>query len=126
MIPTMILFGLVFGRWWRVSLLAAAVGWPALLVAGGVMDLDVQRLAAAAGLAVANTALGVLVHQGVLLAVRMCRRGPSSASFQCGCEMKYGRCPGGTFGDSTDGGSTDAPRMSPGVKPAGWTGMEVP
>lgn len=74
MIPTMILFGLVFGRWWRVSLLAAAVGWPALLVAGGVMDLDVQRLAAAAGLAVANTALGVLVHQGVLLAVHMCRR----------------------------------------------------
>jgi hypothetical protein len=73
-IPTMILFGLVFGRWWRLSLLAAAVGWPALLVAGGVMDLDVPPLAAAAGLAVVNTAVGVLVHQGVLLAVRMRRR----------------------------------------------------
>jgi hypothetical protein len=74
MIPTMILFGLVAGRWWRLSLLAAAVGWPALLVAGGVMDVDVPPLAAAAGLAVANTAVGVLVHQGVLLSVRMCRR----------------------------------------------------
>jgi hypothetical protein len=70
----MILFGLIFGRWWRVSLLVAAVGWPALLVAGGVMAVDVPPVAAAAGLAVANTAVGVLVHQGVLLAVRMCRR----------------------------------------------------
>jgi len=74
MIPTMILFGLVLGRWWRLSLVAAALGWPALLVAGGVMDIDVPLLAAAAGLAVANTAAGVLVHQGVLLAVRRCRR----------------------------------------------------
>jgi hypothetical protein len=70
----MILFGLVFGRWWRASLLAAAVGWPAALVAVSVMDLDVRLLAAAAGLAVANTAVGVLVHQGVLFAVRLCRR----------------------------------------------------
>jgi hypothetical protein len=74
MIPTMILLGLVFGRWWRLSLVAAAVGWPALLVAGGVMDVDVPLLAEAAGLAVANTAVGVLVHQGVLLAARLCRR----------------------------------------------------
>lgn len=74
MIPTMILFGLVFGRWWRLSLVAAALGWPALLVAGGVMDVDVPLLAEAAGLAVANTAVGVLVHQGVLLAVRRYRR----------------------------------------------------
>ena len=73
MIPTMILFGLVFGRWWRLCLVAAALGWPALLVADGVMDVDPELLGAA-GFAVANTAVGVLVHQGVPMAVRMCRR----------------------------------------------------
>lgn len=54
--------------------MAAALGWPALLVVGGVMDVDVRLLGAAAGFAVANAAVGLLVHQGLLLAVRMCRR----------------------------------------------------
>lgn len=73
MIPTMIIFGLVLGRWWRLALVAAAVGWPALLVADGVTDVDVE-LFGAAGLAVANTAVGVLVHQGALMGVRKSRR----------------------------------------------------
>lgn len=73
MIPTMIVFGLVLGRWWRLALVAAAVGWPVLLVADGVTDVEVELLGAA-GLAVANTAVGVLVHQGALMGVRKSRR----------------------------------------------------
>lgn len=72
MIPTLILFGLVFGRWWRLSLVAAAVGWPALLVATDVMDVEVGLLGAA-GLAVINAGVGVLVHQGALSALRLLR-----------------------------------------------------
>jgi hypothetical protein len=73
MIPTMILLGLVFGRWWLASLVAAAAGWPLLLV---VTDVDVSEagLIEAAALAVTNAAVGVLIHQGVLHAYRHVRR----------------------------------------------------
>jgi hypothetical protein len=71
-IPTLILFGLVFGRWWRLSLVVAAVVWPILLAADGVMDGEVGLLGAA-GLAVANASVGVLIHQGVLRALRLLR-----------------------------------------------------
>ncbi|HEX6757785.1 MAG TPA: hypothetical protein VF086_05130 [Propionibacteriaceae bacterium] len=70
MIPTLILFGMVFGRWWRLSLVAAAVGWPLLLVATDAMDVGVGLLGAA-GLAVINAGVGVLVHQGVLWTLRL-------------------------------------------------------
>ncbi|WP_440069696.1 hypothetical protein [Streptosporangium sp. OZ121] len=69
MIPTMILFGLVFGRWWRVSLLAAAVFWPAVLLAGDAIGLD-GSLVTAAALGVLNVAAGVAIHQSVLWIVR--------------------------------------------------------
>ena len=72
MIPTLILFGLIFGRWWRLSLAVAAVGWPAVLVAGDVSELEVG-LVGAAGLAVLNTGVGVLVHQAVWRAVKRSR-----------------------------------------------------
>ena len=72
MIPTLILFGLVFGRWWRLCLTAAALGWPVLLVISGAMGVEVG-LVGAAGLAVVNTGIGVLVHQGSLRAVRHLR-----------------------------------------------------
>ncbi|MCZ7429823.1 hypothetical protein O7607_29080 [Micromonospora sp. WMMA1949] len=72
MIPVLILFGLVLGRWWRSSLVAAALGWPALLVATGVTDVGAGLLGAAV-LAVANTGAGVLLHQGALLAIRRLR-----------------------------------------------------
>ena len=65
MIPTLILFGLVFGRWWWLSLAIAAVAWPIVLVATGVLGVEPGLLAAAA-LVVANTGVGVLIHQGVL------------------------------------------------------------
>jgi hypothetical protein len=66
-IPTMIVFGVVLGRWWRFALVAAAVVWP-LLVAGQV-GLKVG-LASAAALGVANAAVGVLAHQACLHAYR--------------------------------------------------------
>jgi len=74
----LILFGLAFGRWWRLSLIAAALGWPFLLVVTGVMSVDVG-LIGAAGLAIANTGLGVLVHQGSLRAVRLLRHRHASS-----------------------------------------------
>ncbi|MEU4421810.1 hypothetical protein AB0F81_14385 [Actinoplanes sp. NPDC024001] len=69
MIPTLILFGLLAGHWWRSTLLAAALGWPLLLVATGVMAFGPGLLGASA-LAVVNAAAGVLVHQGVARVVR--------------------------------------------------------
>lgn len=73
MIPTMILLGLILGRWWRAALVAAALGWPVLLVVTDVVGINASLLAAAA-LAVVNAGVGVLVHQGVLLAYRRYRR----------------------------------------------------
>ncbi|KXK61541.1 hypothetical protein AWW66_13220 [Micromonospora rosaria] len=72
MIPTLILFGLLLGRWWRTSLIVAAVGWPLLLVAGDGTTVG-PALIGASGLAVANTAVGVLVHQGILRMIRATR-----------------------------------------------------
>ena len=72
MIPTLMLFGLLFGRWWRVSVLVAAVGWPVALVLTDVMGLE-PGLAGAAVLAVGNTVVGVLVHQGSLWGLRRAR-----------------------------------------------------
>ncbi|HEX6578191.1 MAG TPA: hypothetical protein VF082_07470 [Jiangellaceae bacterium] len=79
MIPTLIVFGLVFGHWWRLSLVAAAVSWPVLLVATDVMDAEVGLLGAA-GLAVINAGIGALVHQGVLWTLRRSRRWRRSRS----------------------------------------------
>lgn len=77
MIPTLILCGLVFGHWWRLSLITAALGWPLLLLVSDVMSVEVG-LVGAAGLAVINTGIGVLVHQGGLRAARLLRhRHPS-------------------------------------------------
>jgi hypothetical protein len=69
MIPTLILLGLVFGHWWRAALIAAAIGWPLLLIVAGV-DIELVTLPAAAAFAVANAAVGVLVHQALWLVVR--------------------------------------------------------
>ena len=78
MIPTMVLLGLIFGRWWRPALATAAAGWPLLLVSTNVVDLDEGGiLVGAALLAVANAGVGVLVHQACLRAYRHLRH-PSS------------------------------------------------
>lgn len=73
MIPTLIIVGAVFGRWWRVTLLASALGWPVLLVATGVTSIG-PPLLGAAGLAVLNAGAGVLIHQGLMRGGRTLRR----------------------------------------------------
>jgi len=77
MIPTLIALGLILGRWWRLSLVAAAVAWPVALVAGGVMNVELGLLGAAA-LAVVNVGAGVLVHQVALRSIRLLRRDRAS------------------------------------------------
>lgn len=72
MIPTMILFGVVFGRWWLITLVVAALGWPVLLVATDVVDVNAGLIGAAA-LSVANAGVGVLVHRGLRYAYRHLR-----------------------------------------------------
>lgn len=69
MIPTLICVGLVFGRWWRIVIPLATVGWPAVLIVTGV-DGGLPFALGAAGLAIANVVVGVLVHQALWLLVR--------------------------------------------------------
>jgi hypothetical protein len=73
-IPTMIVFGVVLGRWWRFALIAAVVGWPLLIVAAGI-ELTTSLLAYAAAVGAANAAVGVLAHQTCLHAYRLFRPG---------------------------------------------------
>jgi hypothetical protein len=72
MIPTMIAFGLVFGHWWKSTLVAAALLWPALLLATDVIGFDSQVLGAAL-FGLVNAGLGVGIHQGVAWSVRRLR-----------------------------------------------------
>jgi len=72
-IPTLIMIGAIFGRWWRVTLLVSAVGWPVLLVVTGAMSPG-PALVGATGLAVLNTGAGVLLHQGIRRGGRKLRR----------------------------------------------------
>jgi hypothetical protein len=69
MIPTVILVGLIFGRWWRIVIPLAAVGWALLLIVTGVDSGFLFSLGAAA-IAIPNVALGVLVHQALWQLVR--------------------------------------------------------
>lgn len=69
MIPILILFGLIFGRWWLITLILGTLVWPIVLVASGTMDLEWDLLGAA-GLALLNTLAGVLLHQALLWLVR--------------------------------------------------------
>lgn len=73
MIPVLISFGLVTGRWWRMTLPVATVGWPMILAAAGVTT-DIATLAAAAALALANTSVGVLIYSAAHRLWRAWRR----------------------------------------------------
>jgi hypothetical protein len=77
-IPTLIVAGVILGRWWRLALVAAAIAWPLALAATDVMELDWGLLGAAA-LAVVNTLVGVLVHQAIAWGVRRLRLASSSS-----------------------------------------------
>lgn len=73
MIPTLILFGLVFGRWWKTTLAAGTLGWPLLLLANDVLSPP-GGIAGAAMLGFVNTLAGVAVHQSFLGVIRAFRR----------------------------------------------------
>jgi hypothetical protein len=77
MIPTVLVVALVIGRWWLPTLLIAALGWPALLVATDAMSVDWGLLGASA-LAMGNALVGILAHHGAVWLLRHFRgaRGP--------------------------------------------------
>jgi hypothetical protein len=68
MIPTLLIVGLVLGRWWRVVIPAATLGWAVLLVATGVGS-GLGFVFSASLIAIANVTLGVLVYQAARLLV---------------------------------------------------------
>lgn len=70
MIPTVILAGLLVGRWWAAGV--AAVVWPVVLVSTHVMELE-TGLVAAAALAAANAAVGITLHRLALVLFRAVR-----------------------------------------------------
>ena len=72
MIPTMILFGLIFGRWWRSTLVVGTIGWAGLLMSESIVA-PAQKVASAAALGFVNTLVGVAMHQGVLWLLRRVR-----------------------------------------------------
>ncbi|WP_122261405.1 hypothetical protein [Ornithinimicrobium cerasi] len=65
MIPTMLLFGLALGRWWKTSLVVGTLGWPLLLWFDNIIE-SFNAFLGAAGLAAVNTAVGVAIHQSLL------------------------------------------------------------
>jgi hypothetical protein len=68
-IPTLILVGLIFGRWWKIVVPAAIIGWPILLIVTGV-DSGWAFAASAALFAAANVSVGVLAFVTLRLVVR--------------------------------------------------------
>ena len=74
MIPTMFLFGLVFGRWWKACFVVGTLGWPLLLWFDNIVESPTDVLGAA-GLAALNTAVGVAIHQSLLHLFRWLRKG---------------------------------------------------
>ncbi len=73
MIPTMILFGLLLGRWWRSALIVGTSAWTVVLWSEGLLRTPTEILGAAA-LAFANSAVGVVAHQMVLATAHRARR----------------------------------------------------
>jgi hypothetical protein len=64
MIPTLILAGILLGRWWKFIIPAAAIAWPLLLIVAGI-SLGGADVVSAGILAVMNTAVGVSIFLGV-------------------------------------------------------------
>ena len=73
MIPTMILAGLLLGRWWKTAVVVGTTSWVVLLSPQGLVDSP-AGVAGAAALGLANTAVGVMAHRGLLVLVRRVRR----------------------------------------------------
>jgi hypothetical protein len=69
-IPTLILGGLIVGRWWLVAI--AAIGWPILLI-GTKVGTGFTFAVGSAAFGAANTAAGVAVHKAAVTAFRKLR-----------------------------------------------------
>lgn len=75
MIPTLLLFGFLFGRWWKTALIVGTLGWLIILWADpGTRSFDPAFIVSAAALALANTAVGVVIHQLLRLLWHLLRR----------------------------------------------------
>ena len=72
MIPTVLVAGLVLGRWWWQTLLAVAITWPVVVVTAG--DVGPATIPAAAVVGTANAAVGVAANRVGAHAVRLARR----------------------------------------------------
>ena len=87
MIPVMIVFGMVFGWWWRSALVAGAVVWPLLLWRIGIYDEAQYAVGGALGMTVgaavlgaANTGVGVGINRGIQAFARRSWRRPTPAA----------------------------------------------
>jgi hypothetical protein len=79
-IPSLIFFGLIFGRWWRSALIAGTFIWVVFLLLKDIVEVDsrvIGMVLGAAGYAFLNIGVGVAAHQGVLRVVRRVRSGKS-------------------------------------------------
>ena len=72
MIPTLISFGLIFGRWPRSAILIGTLAWPLLLYVDNTIRAG-DLLPGTAGYALINAGVGVLVHQTALRLLRRLR-----------------------------------------------------
>jgi hypothetical protein len=63
MIPVCLLAGLALGRWWRLVVPIAAMGWAAVLLLGGTGS-GVTFAISAAALAGLNAAVGAAFNRG--------------------------------------------------------------
>jgi hypothetical protein len=61
MVPTLLIVGFVFGRWWRLAAPIAILGWPVWLIVAGVGSGPAFALGATV-VAVFNVAVGVLAY----------------------------------------------------------------
>ena len=66
MVPTMLLVGLVFGRWWRVTIPVGTLAWVVLLIAISTGS-GLPFVLGAAALGAANVFVGALVYQAIAL-----------------------------------------------------------
>jgi hypothetical protein len=62
----MLLVGLVFGRWWWLTIPIGTVGWVLATVATGAVT-DFSGALGAAAFAAANVIVGVLIYQALAL-----------------------------------------------------------
>ena len=74
MILILLLFGLIFGRHWKVAIPISAVGWPVVLVVTGVQDAGMGLLPVAL-LAAVNAGLGAVIRLTIDRVLRLLRRG---------------------------------------------------